>query len=411
MAKVGRKRKPHTTAWGETIDGLGKTKDRWRCLTCRKFLPAESDERRAVANFRRHVEQEHSRSDLRAVETTPVASYDGEGGQWSIAAETSSQSLWGYVGEQIRTRPEWVAQQTGIPELARLADLPKPQPSPTLEAVGKLYLSKAEVTPQEHRESAGRWQEFQAFMIKRGVTTLRKLTANTVADYGDDIRSRGKSPTYVKHRFGKVKTVINFARKRGLHPDDCRHALDCCAVLTPPKGKATNPAPISRDDLHKLLSKADDRTKAAILLSMNLCLAPKEIVAVEWDELDLTAKTFVSSRNKTGVTRVGILWDETIQALQKFPRKPHMPVFISARGTERLELRDDWQELRDAAGVKVELASLKDGAYTAAVEAETPLDTVKVLAGHATGISDHYLRRRPNMVEDACAAIYKHYFG
>ena len=31
--------------------------------------------------------------------------------------------------------------------------------------------------------------------------------------------------------------------------------------------------------------------------------------------------------------------------------------------------------------------------------------------GHETGISDHYVRRKPTMVQDACAAIERHYFG
>ena len=67
------------------------------------------------------------------------------------------------------------------------------------------------------------------------MTTLRSMTAAGVGLYGDGVKSRGKSVSYVRRRFGAIKATINHARKRGDHSDDCRHALDCCAVLVNPK--------------------------------------------------------------------------------------------------------------------------------------------------------------------------------
>jgi hypothetical protein len=70
-----------------------------------------------------------------------------------------------------------------------------------------------------------------------------------------------------------------------------------------------------------------------------------------------------------------------------------------------------FKSLRKAAGLKdVQFAQIRDGAYTSAVEAGVELDVCRLLAGHATGISDHYVKRRPQMVDAACSAIEKAYF-
>jgi hypothetical protein len=52
---------------------------------------------------------------------------------------------------------------------------------------------------------------------------------------------------------------------------------------------------------------------------------------------------------------------------------------------------------------------VRDSSYTAAVEAGIDLNVCKLLAGHSTGISDHYVKRRPQMVAAACDAIAKAY--
>jgi hypothetical protein len=62
-------------------------------------------------------------------------------------------------------------------------------------------------------------------------------------------------------------------------------------------------------------------------------------------------------------------------------------------------------------GVDVQFAHIRDGAYTAAVEAGTDIDLCRLLAGHAMGISDHYVQRRPKMVAGVCEAIERAYFG
>lgn len=191
--------------------------------------------------------------------------------------------------------------------------------------------------------------------------------------------------------------------------------------MQPPKSRnQTNPNPISQSDLEAILkaSEKHPRHYAAWLLMLNCALYPSEAVALNWGEIDLDKKTLVTDRGKTTVVRIAVLWDRTVDALEKI--KPAdaseaTPVFMSRRGT-RLSvatLRENFRDTRKAAAVsaKVKGESLRDGAQTAAIEGGAAHETVKLLAGHSTGISDFYVRRKPSMVADACREIERYYFS
>lgn len=59
----------------------------------------------------------------------------------------------------------------------------------------------------------------------------------------------------------------------------------------------------------------------------------------------------------------------------------------------------------------MEFNALRDGAYTAACEAGVDINVTRILAGHSSGMADHYVQRRPAIVRPACEAVEKHYFG
>jgi hypothetical protein len=66
--------------------------------------------------------------------------------------------------------------------------------------------------------------------------------------------------------------------------------------------------------------------------------------------------------------------------------------------------------VRKAIGLEtVQFSQVRDSAYSAAAEAGIDLNVCRVLAGHATGIPDNYIKRRPKMVESACEAIRQAY--
>jgi integrase len=442
-AKSGRPRKPYRTSWGEHVNGLRRRGDgRWVIVETGKTF-VEPDERLAVARYRRWeaaqdddsvVDLELSVEDFDSREAMDEAFQAGASlrmgltkGTW-IGMGVPEAVLWPWFRKQLIERPELVAQKVGIPEVARLADLPVPKPSPTLKAIGQLYQDKTDCKTKQKRQVQLFWEDFEGWMKRNGATTLRQLTTQLVAEYGDEVKAlaiqkgygNGGSPKYLKNRFTSIRSVINFARKRGQHPDDVRHAIDCCAVFPMPKRCATrDPHPMSPDAYHALLNHVTEpRMRALILTMLNLCMYPSEALALDWGEIDLHKQTVVTDRNKTTVVRVGMLWPRTLQALEALrPKRPakDAPVFLSGLGRRwsPKTVNTQYRQLRKTAGLgdEVKCEDCRDAAYTAAVESGADLVRVKLLAGHTTGISDYYAKRKPNMVADVIEAIDKAYFG
>jgi len=320
--------------------------------------------------------------------------------------------VWPWLRKMILERPQHVAERTGIVEIGYLADLPRPKPSPTLQEIGRLYFDRASITQHERQKSRKFWNEFSDVV---GIQTVKELTAERASAYSDYIFGAEQSATYVKHRFGKIKTILHFALRRGVASQEIRNALDACAVLVAPKATVLDPHPISRDHYHKLLNAADPQMKAMLLLALNACLYAKEVCDLRWTDLDLKNGVLLADRGKTGVCRVAVLWGRTIKALQALPTRLESP-FVSIQGSPQNAniLTKAFRRLRAQAEVPqdVTFGNIRDGAYTNAVQgAGVQFQTVQVLAGHRVGMSDHYVKRNPSLVADACKAIEKSYFG
>lgn len=442
-SQIGRPRKPYRASWGEHVNGLRRRKSdgRWVIVETGQTF-TEADERRAVQRFKRWQADQQGESIVELVVKPEVfetkagyraafesgASIQGHfDGSTTLATTISKPVLWAWLREQLIARPEYIAKNVGIPELARLADLPKPKPSPTLKAIGDLYQEKNRAKAAHRRRMEMFWGEFKAWMSKQGVTTLRQLTAEVAAEYADhaiasaDAKGHGKggSPKYLKHRFTAIRSHLHFALKRGQHPADLRHAIDCCAVLQAPKHISTrNPHPISPEHFHQLLNTAvDPRMKACLLVMLNLCMYPSEALALDWREINLKTGAVQTHRSKSTIIRIGILWPRTIEAIRALvPRRKDdvAPIFISREGSRWnvKTVSSQFRDLRKAAGVPYAVKSedCRDGAYTTAIEWGADLTLAKLLGGHGTGISDHYAKRRPKMVAEVCAAIEREYF-
>lgn len=324
---------------------------------------------------------------------------------------TPESAFWPWLRRLILDKHVLIAERTGIEKMAWISEWERPKRSPTLKEIGDLYDTKAAVTAKERTQAKLFWKEFCAAVQ---VATVRELTSEIVSSYHDTVIGAGNSPTYVRHRFGKIKTMLNFACKRGLATADIRKGLDACAVLVPPKQRAVDPHPIDREDFHKLIAATDEQGKAMLLLALNCCMYASEIVGVHWDQIDFEKGTLVADRGKTGVSRVAVLWGRTVDALNKLPRR--LPrVFVSYQGGQANAniVRKFFEDLRPVAKVdkSVKFADVRDGSYTAAAEAKgVQFEHARILAGHRTGMSDHYLKRNPKIVAEACAAVERAYF-
>lgn len=337
---------------------------------------------------------------------------------WPEAIDEAA--IWTWVRRQIIANPRRVAQQVGIPAVAYLADLRPPEPSLTLREVESNYFARRK--PMNKIASADQRRHWTEFARIVGAKTVRDITREDIEKYHEQVWKQAKkrkwSSSSIRHRLDAPKTMLRASLKRGRDVEQLRRVIDLMALFERPSAPATDPHPMSRNDLHALLDAASVKMRTAILLALNVAAYPSEVVGIKKAELDLKAKSYVGRRHKTGITRIAVLWDRTVAAVREYMQaEPHDgdALFLNAvgAGLTARSLTQQFRDLRERAGLgrDVRFDGIRDGAYTAAIDGGATIDEARMLAGHKVGIADHYLLRKPSLVAAACAAIEAHYFG
>jgi len=405
QTKTGRKQKHHIDSMtGEPVVGLTRRPDgRWRTIGTHQTF-REPDEQKAIARFRQSLDT----PEAKATRINDLQRLEWLGEQSSV----SNGDFWMFVASEIRARPKFVAEQTGIEQIGYLTDLQPHEPLPSPDELAKCWMDHSEVTSREKRQVLAAWADFRE---STGITGLREITPAKVIEFRDEVFKRGISGKTQQHLFNRTRRIFTFAASRAIAVKACNDALVSLKLLTP-KDSTVNldPQPVSPEDFTLLLKKAVGDDRALLLLCLNCALYLQEAMHLEWD--DIRDGCLVTNRKKTGkCLRVSVLWQETLEALSKMERKgtnifysyQGAPLTVSGAGKR-------FRALRKAAGVSIEVKAnnLRDGAYTAAVAANVNEDLCRLLVGHRTaGLKDHYCKRNPQMVAPACEAIYRHYFG
>lgn len=446
--KSGRPIAYYRTAGGDRIDGLNRKADgRWVISATGKCF-TEPEERLAIIRFR----QLTGVSSIKQVISQPgpiftrgkpkrpakgmvlsrvgpglgtealVKTPDGfvptgpKSGIESMPIDLDCPEVWAFVRQQILERPKYVAAQVGIEQIGYLKDLKEPVKAASLEELGLAYFEHCELSPNELSRSKTFWAEFDKVAKAKGVTTIDGIDHEFAQKYETNIEGKKLAPKSRLHRYRKVRGILHFNIKRGNSIDHCRKALDALAMLEVKDAHPLDPTPISPKDfraIHSEAIKADDATFAALLLlSLNAALYGGEAAAVRWDEIDFKTGGFVSRRSKTGVSRIAVLWPETLAAVKALPHDRDEEVFCTkVRSYTVHSVGDKFEKYRDAAEVDkaVTFSWIRDAAYSTAMQA-TDFTKAELLAGHRLpGTADAYLRRNPQLVATACEAIRKAY--
>ncbi len=339
------------------------------------------------------------------------------GGRFQLLPQ---DAVYAWVRTELLKNPTRFAERVGIPEIGYLQDLAPPGPPLTLKQVCNLYFRKRKrISPDWERKQRGYWQEFAATV---GVKTLREVTHVEIERYHDAVwdehNNNGRSSTYVSHRLTAVRTILRHALKKGRDQQQVRRVLELTEMFEFPGKTTPKPNPISPADFQRLLEVCSPKWRAVLLRSLNCAFYPSEVAAVKREHIDFEAQTLMMDRGKTRVPRVAVLWNRTIEALREYQRsEPHQSasMFVSRSGipfnanhmSRNFRRRRAEAELPDT----VTFDSIRDGAYTAASRGGAIVDQARMLGGHrVSGVSDYYLKRNPQMVAEACAAIEKAYF-
>ncbi len=438
--RAGRPQKMYRTSWGELIPGLDLQSDgRWRIVST-GFRFSEADENRAIHRFRQITATKMPMATLTVpisgVDASPADILDG----WSqplpqsqsLAIQPASisvtvdaedrtieksasfkideKSVLDWVRTQLLERPAEFAAKIGIPELAEFRRIQITQEI-ALSTILDTYLAQN----KGKRSSIEAAKVFEKFTNETSVKNLSDLTPEKLIVYRKQIESSELSASSKKAYYSRIKTIISSGLKNGIDAIQIRQALDRLKILhCKDKNAPKNPMPISREDFHRLLAAANDNWRAIITVSLNLCLHLGETLQLRWEDIDIKRKYHVSNRNKTGITRAAVLWQETMDLLSRLPKKSQY-IFISQHGTKynRQAAGNVFSEIRARAGVSAEVKfdSLRDGAFTQAANCVNGERLSRLLAGHSNGMADHYVKANPEIVRPACDAVYRHYLG
>jgi len=325
------------------VHGLTRKPDgRWRISATKKTF-VEPDEALAVARFYELTTGETNRILLSsgsfpaghpAIEDTArnpsVHAVTEPDGRVTLHETMNELEFFAAVRYQLLHNLDHVARMTGIPGLLQLQN-EMPKPSPTLQELLDLYVAKPNLSDNEISRSKLFWKEFCKAI---DVATVREITHDAVIRYEKKVLAGKYSPKSIHHRYGKVRTILLYAIKRGCGIEDCRRALDCTALLDVKNHTPLDPKPITPDQFWKIYAevvKAGDGIFAALMLTaLNAAMYGGEVSALKWEEVDMKTGEVVTRRPKTSVSRVCVLWPEVLAGLRKLAKQGDY-IFYSAR--------------------------------------------------------------------------------
>lgn len=416
---------------GDPIVGLMRLKDgRWRASGPEKYTFTEPDEKLAIAHYREwesrglgsnlgllkvHANVYDAARDVMkrtmdaggALSATFQPAVDGSKG-WAVMDDHLSQPQWAWLRQQIIKRPKWVAERVGIEKIGYLRDIEEPEPLPTFDTLTRVWDANFNSSAEQRRKCPAAFADFRAVS---GIKALDEIKPAVVVKYRDEVYKRNLTGKGQSNLFTRVRRYLSFFRDRAIAVDTINRAIGYLRLLTPNQTTVTlDPKPIDVVDWKKLLAKAEGADRAMILLMLNCAMYAAEVVRLRWE--DIRDGCLITHRAKTGkCVRVAVLWKETKDALAKIQRRgPFLFVNyagapLAVKGAEKR-----FRDLRDAAKLPhVTSSMLRDGAYTAAVEANVTNNLCQLLVGHRSGLQDNYVKRRPAMVAPACEAIRKAY--
>ncbi len=191
-----------------------------------------------------------------AATTTDIEIRFTPGDSPKVSRMIAESEVWAMVRREILRDTRRVAELVGIKEIGYLAELkaptPSPTPSPTLDEIGKLYFAKPGLSDNEVSRSRLHWSEFTK---AAAVETIRQIDHDAVARFEKEVLSDDLKPKSIKHRFGKVRTILKFAIERG---KGIARLSGCTGLSLNAQGEGTQsdgPAADRAGDVHENLCR------------------------------------------------------------------------------------------------------------------------------------------------------------
>lgn len=328
-----------------------------------------------------------------------------EEGPFEVRHNIPEDHLIDIFTEWITTRPKWLADRTGIEELAYLDKLEKLEIL-SLARIAKTYSTK-NISDEEMVASEIAWKEFASAV---GVNNLNEVGTEEVQKYADFLVSKRFAPKTFRKRFGKVMTLLNYAKPR--HKQHAKKIeevkLDLKSIIELPKASAPNPTPLRPKQFKAILNAANENFRGIIMISLNAALHAKELSELREDELDLEHYTFVTKRTKTNIARCAHLWPETIKAIKPYmDNEEYLFYQVDGRNHDRHSIYREWKRTCKRAKVKgFSFDSLRDSCRT---HMRGDAEAAAFVMGHTFSISDKYTYRDAEATKEVLEQVRQKY--
>ncbi len=286
-----------------------------------------------------------------------------------------------------------------------------------------------QATETERKKIVKWWNDFIRITNKIYLDELDKpdiehYTSTITDTANNDNRSR----TWVAHRFGACRTVINTFAKSLDDKVLCKKVAEWFKDFPAPKtinGKTDdfNPNRLIKDQWLELLAVVSNNCRtqtqkewrAITLFALNTCsygVTCRNVMMSNIDGNELRAR-----RGKRGKTpKIGILWDDTLEAIAEFRQGKianSKYMFPSRTGSQYSEggFYDYWMKfIRPKLSWDFNFNQLRDSGRYGAETGKASPNHIHMAMGHRLkGTDDAYLFRHPELVQDVSDAIYNYY--
>ncbi len=305
----------------------------------------------------------------------------------------------------------------------------------TLQEIGDNYFNKVEfqgqLTDSQRKELSKIRSSWQRFLGVVKVKTIREVNKAVLKRFYDSLykeyRKEVRSTTWMKGYCDRAKRVINAAIGDLDHPEDIIEVRRLCLKILKPPGKIVRHPPyrIKKAEFHRLLEHSNSEEKAMWLLSLNGAYYSIDTATVPFSAFDWDAKTVVFSRGKMeargGGKRAALLWDETIEALQKYieenEKRERTTLFVSCYGEPYAEnrIRKKFNQVREKAGLQhIRHCNFRDSFASVAHRVKGIQNSLDAVMGqNPEGSRGDYIdpELTPEIAEDACKVVHDYYFG
>jgi integrase len=291
---------------------------------------------------------------------------------------------------------------------------------PTFAAFAEEFMSTYAKTNNKPSEWASKRYILDKYLLPAfGKLTLDQIGVREVESLKAKIVEKGRAPATVRNVLARLSKILRYAQRAKLITE-----VPDLGLPRVPKQRFDF---LSFEEAGRLVEAADQEWRAMILTALRAGLRVGELLALRWEDVDLSAGRLVVRRSvwrdivgtpKSGRDREVPLSGELAAALAAHRRRRLHPgplVFCadSGRMLGRQEARSPLERACRKAGLRnVGWHVLRHSFASALVVRGVPIKAVQELLGHATiGMTERYAHLSPDVRRDAVQLLDGAPFG